>query len=356
MPSDPMKKRIYYLASLLLAAFLIIVILVYTAPSPNKQANGFNRLYLQTTPIKPYMAIPTHDRILDIAGIDDSTFYFSTTDPAIMFSTSMEAGLRMDTFQIALRQSLKDSMGSYFFTEVNKGEFFVYAYNIPAISKTGRTGASGAYVTFPAGGFSQAHVLRDGKHVMLRKLDLKEKDQFFVRVTLDGDSMLTGNGLSATHRDGGMSTDGSLNYDKATGLFTYLYYYSNKYFTFDSTMHLLSEGSTIDTFTVSRFNVSTTMASKHVYMNQGPDQMVNGFSCVYNGVMFVQAKLKADNDDDRLFHEHCVIDQYDLHTNKYKGSIYLDIPVKARINQLFVYGDQLLVHCTDSIYAIKIPY
>jgi len=353
-----MKKRIYYLASLLLAAFLIVVILVYTAPSPNRQANGFSRSYLQAVPLKPYMTIPTNDRILDIAGTDDSTFYFSTTDPSILLSAAMETGCQVDTFQIALRQSLKDSMGTYFFTEVKKGAFFVYGYNIPAICKTGLTtsGAPAAYTTFAAGGFSQAHVLRDGEHIMLRKLDLKEKDQFFTRVTLNGDSILTGSGLSPLQRDGGMSTDGSLNYDITSGLFTYLHYYSNQYVTFDSAMHLVSKGSTIDTFTVSRFSISAAMASKNVYMNQGPDQMVNGFSCVHKGMMFVQAKLKADNDDDRLFHERCIIDQYDLRTNRYKGSVYLDIPVKARINQLFVHGNKLLVHCTDSVYAIRINY
>lgn len=353
-----MRKRIYYLASLLLAAFLIVVTLVYTAPSPNKQLNGFRRQYLQTGPLKPYTAIPTHDAILDIAGVSDTSFYFSTTDPATMLVTSLEPGSRTDTFQIALRQSLKDSMGTYFFTEVNNGDFFVYAYNIPAISKTGRTTAAtaGEYATFPAGGFSQAHVLRDSKHIMLRKLDLKKKDQFFMRVTLDGDSILSEKGLSALHGDGGMSTDGSLNYDRATGLFIYLYYYSNRYVTFDSAMHLVSEGTTIDTFTVSRFSLSSSMANKRVYMNQGPDQMVNGFSCAHNGVLFVQAKLKADNDDDRLFHEHSIIDQYDLRTNRYKGSIYLDISPKEKINQLFVHENKLLVHCTDSVYSIKINY
>ncbi len=351
-----MRKRIYYLSSLLLAAFLIIATLVYTAPSPNKQANGFRRQYLQTTPLTPYITIPTHDEILDIAGVDDSTFYFSTTDPATLLSTSLKPGAHIDTFQISLRQSLKDSMGTYFFTEVNNNDFFVYGYNIPAISRTGAKDTSGAYATFTAGGFSQAHVLRDGKHIMLRKLDLKEKDQLFMRVSLDGDSALTENGLSALHRDGGMSTDGSLNYDRTTGLFTYVHYYSNRYFTFDSAMHLISEGATIDTFTVSRFSISTTMANKNVYMNQGPDQMVNGFSCVHNSTLFVQAKLKADNDDEQLFHERCVIDQYDLRTNKYKGSIYLAIPARTKINQLFVHGDKLVIHCTDNVYGIKIRY
>jgi hypothetical protein len=352
-----MRKRIYYLASLLLAAFLIIFTLVYTAPSPNKQRNGFWRRYLQSNRIKPYIAIPTHDEILDIAGVYDSTFYFSTTDPATLLSTSLERGSPIDTFQIALRQSLKDSMGSYFFTEINNGDFFVYGYNIPAICKiSGTNTTAGAYAIFSPGGFSQAHVLRDGKHIMLRKLDLKEKDQLFVRVTPDGDSTLTEKGLSRLYRDGGVSTDGSLNYDRVTGLFTYLHYYSNKYFTFDSAMHLISEGNTIDTFTVSRFSISTTMASKNVYMNQGPDQMVNGFSCVHNNTLFVQAKLKADNDDEALFQNYCFIDQYDLRTNKYKGSICLGIRNRARINQLFVDGDKLVVHCKDSIYGVKIPY
>ncbi|WP_110054307.1 hypothetical protein [Chitinophaga sp. S165] len=353
-----MRKRIYYLSSLLLAAFLIIVTLVYTAPSPNQQANGFRRQYLQTTALTPYITIPTHDEILDIAGVADSIFYFSTNDPATLLSTSLEPGAPIDTFKISLRQSLKDSMDTYFFTEVNNKDFFVYGYNIPAISRTSRTidTTAGAYATFIAGGFSQAHVLRDGKHIMLRKLDLEEKDQLFTRVTLDGDSALTEKGLSTLYRDGGMSTDGSLNYDRTSGLFTYVHYYSNRYFTFDSALHLISEGATIDTFTVSRFSISTTMANKNVYMNQGPDQMVNGFSCVHNSTLFVQAKLKADNDDEQLFQERCVIDQYDLRTNKYKGSIYLDIPARTKINQLFVHGDKLVIHCTDNVYGIKIRY
>lgn len=351
-----MRKRIYSLISLLAAAFLIIVILVITAPSPNRQKNGFNRQYLQESPLTHYMAIPTHDWILDIAGVDGSTFYFSTINPSLLLSSVMEPGAGTDTFRIPLRQSLKDSMETYFFTEVDNQHIFVYAYNIPAINKISITMPSDeAYAPLSAGGFSQAHALRDGRHFMLRKLDLKEKDQFFILVTLNGDSVLTGTGLTALRRDGGISTDGSLNYDRSSGLFTYLYYYSNKYVTFDSTMRLISEGTTIDTFSISRFSISSTMAQKNVYTNQGPDQMVNGFSCADNGVMFVQAKLKADNDQ-ALFADRSVIDLYDLRTNTYKGSYDLGLPARSKVNQLFVEGNKLLVHCADSVYAFRITY
>jgi hypothetical protein len=353
-----MRKSIYYLLSLLAAAFLIVVILVWTAPSPNKQPNGFNRSYLQNSPLKPYTSFPTNDAILDIAGVHDSVFYFTVADdPAIIITRPMDNSTYADTFRLQLPQSLKDSMGNYFFTEVNGKDFFVFGYNMPAIYRTNRSDtASAKFASFSRGGFSQAHVMRDGKHILMRKLSIKDKDQFFVRVTLDGDSIVTENGLSSLHRDGGMSTDGSLNYDRVTGRFTYVYYYSNSYFSFDSAMHLTGRGNTIDTFRVSRLNVAAGMAKdQHVYINQGPDQMVNGFSCVNNGVLFVQAKLKADNDHDRLFQEHCVIDEYDLTTNRYRGSIYLDIPPR-KVHQLFVHGDKLIVHTADSVYGIRINY
>jgi len=354
-----MRKSIYYLLSLLAAAFLIIVLLVWTAPSPNKQRNGFNRLYLRTAPVQPYATIPVHEKILDIAGVYDSVIYLSVAnDPATLIAATLTPQLHTDTFHISLPDSLTKAMGNAFFTEVNKDDIFVYGYNIPSVYKTSRNSAIPSILArYTNGGFSQAHSTRNGNHIILRKLDVKKRDQFFVRVTTNNDSILLENDLSEVHRDGGVSTDGSLNYDPTTGLFTYLHYYSNRYFTFDSLLQIEGTGHTIDTFSTSRFNVAGTFArEQNLYTNQGPDQMVNGFSCAHNNTLFVQAKLKADNDDDRQFYEHAVIDMYDLKTNKYKGSFYLNISPRTKINQLYVHNNILLVHCNDNIYCIKITY
>jgi hypothetical protein len=354
-----MRKRIYTLSLLLLAAFLIVVLLVWTAPSPNKQPNGFTRHYLLSSPLPAVATLPTGNNILDIAGADDSLFYFSVVrDPSTIIASSLVHGAAADTFRIHVPPSLSDSVREYFFTAVNNAQFYVFGYNVPAIYSTGRSASSNtAYATFSKGGFSQGHVLRDGRHVMLRKLYIEEKDQLFVRVNLDNDSVLTENQLSVLHRDGGMSTDGALTYDRSTGLFTYIYYYNNRFFTFDSTLKKVGTGHTIDTFSVSRFTVATTKDNvRQVYTSAGPDQMVNGFSCADNGVLYVQAKLKADNDDDSMFDEHSVIDLYEIQSGKYMGSFYLGIPAHTKINQLFVRGDKLVVHTPDNIYAIKIAY
>lgn len=354
-----MRKSIYYLLSLLAAAFLIIAFLVWTAPAVNKQPNGFNRFYLDRSPVKPFAAIPTQEQILDIAGTQDSTIYLSMiNNPSVLVKAVLTPQVHTDTVRISLPDSLVKAMGDSFFTEVNNNDILVYGYNIPSVYKVSHNAATPPVLThYASGGFSQAHSLRDSKHIILRKLDVSKRDQFFVRVTTTSDSMVIENGLSELRRDGGVSTDGSLNYDPATGLFTYVYYYSNRYFTFDSLLQPAGNGHTIDTFSTSRFNVAATLAEQeHIYMNQGPDQMVNGFSCAHNGTLFVQAKLKADNDDDKLFQNHAVIDMYDLKTNKYKGSYYLDIPSRTKINQLYVQQHTLLVHCSDTIYCLNINY
>lgn len=351
-----MRKHIYTLLSLLAAAFLIVVVLVLTAPAPNKQPNGFKRHYLQSTPLTTITTIPTHNNLLDIVGTNDSLFYFSVTgNPSMIIAAAMTPDAHTDTLQIPLPPSLKDSISEYFFTQWCNDHFVLFGYNIPAIYSTpGANSHQTAYAAFSRGGFSQGYALRDGKHFVLRKLHIEEKDQLFVRVNLDNDSVLTENGLSDLHRDGGMSTDGSLTYDKSTGLFTYIYYYSNRFFTFDSTLKKISSGHTIDTFSVSRFTIATNKnEAEQVYMNAGPDQMVNGFSCADNGMLYVQAKLKADNDDDKMFNEHVVIDLYAISSGKYLGSSYLNIPARTKINQLFVAGDKLVVHSADHIYAIK---
>ncbi|QHS59600.1 hypothetical protein [Chitinophaga agri] len=353
-----MRKHIYTLLSLLVAAFLIVVILVLTAPAPNKQPNGFKRDYLQPSALSTITKIPTGNNILDIIGADDSLFYFSITgNPSMVIASTLKADAGIDTLRLPVPASISDSVSEYFFSQRCNDRFIVFGYNIPSIYSMHLSDTSRhTYAVFSRGGFSQGYALRDGKHFVLRKLHIEQKDQLFIRVNLDNDSILTENSLSELHRDGGMSTDGSLTYDRSTGLFTYIYYYSNRFFTFDSTLQRVNNGHTIDTFATSRFTLATNKdESGQVYMNAGPDMMVNGFSCADNGILYVQAKLKADNDEDALFGAHTVIDLYEISSGKYIGSYYLNIPARTRINQLFVQRDKLIVHSADHIFAIQLP-
>jgi len=328
-------KRILYLAALLVAAFLVIATLVYTADFPNKYKNGFNRYYLQDT-VTPLATIATEGIMQDICGTTSTRFFFSTNNPGKIISTNH---LLQDKKVISLHF---DRPPVDFFTAVDSPFIYLYAYNEPAVITTDMNTGSTKIINLPPGAYSNAQAFGNDAF-LLRKLSTKIPDQFFVKVVKD--SIITEEHLSELHLDGGMCTDGLLHYDKSTRLFTYLHYYNNQYISFDSTLQLKSSGHTIDTFSHYRFELSED--TKHIYTSQGPDHMINAASCVDKGVLYVRSTLKADNDDKN----NIVIDTYNLQTNKYTGSFYLPGNAREKISKMVICDDILLVHYSDRIRA-----
>lgn len=358
-----MKKSIFYLLSLFIASFLIVTVLVYTAPDPDKQLNGFSRQYLQPTPIPAFATIPTLGNIREILGIfRDKYFLYATNDPATVFlgDTLLKDLPQKNKLGTNIPKALRDSMGNDFFTLTEGSLAYICGYNIPTVHVSpvvspGPMKDSNTIRRLPYGGFSQAVLMRNGD-LMLRKLEPGIKDQLFMRLNMTTYTLTREDSLSDIYHDGGMRTDGSLNYDAITGLLTYVHYYSNSYFTFDSSMHLTAKGHTIDTFSRYRFELADRTTTKgNLFTAGGPDRMVNAHSCVHNGTLYVNSKIKADNDDHR-FRRYNVIDMYELATNTYKGSLYLDIPAGAKISQLYVRNSTMLARCEDSIYAIRLTH
>ncbi|HJT73357.1 MAG TPA: hypothetical protein VJ720_05040, partial [Chitinophaga sp.] len=206
-----MKKAILYLLLLLTAAFLIVTVLVYTAPDPDKQSAGFKRAYLLLGPLPAFAAIPTFGNIRDILGINHDHLFFSTNDPSILLfsDTLLQTPLHKNRKNINISPSLRDSMRNDFFTLMGDGQTYICAYNVPAIAPAD---SNRPYKRLPYGGFSQAVLMRDG-NFMLRKLEPGIKDQLFMHLDTNTWSLTGEKGLSDIYHDGGMRTDGSLNYD-----------------------------------------------------------------------------------------------------------------------------------------------
>lgn len=337
-------KRIYSLAALLVAAFLIIATLVYNADFPNKYKNGFSRNYLKNK-VSLISSIPTEGMIQDVCGVTASRFFFSTGNPEKIISTNH---LFQDKKLIALHinKPLTD-----FFTAVDSPFVYVYAFNIPAVITADINTGYTVTKQLSPGPYSNAEALGNNEFI-LRKLIPEITDQLFVKTM--SDSLVKEDHLSELHMDGGMCTDGLLHYDHSTHLFTYLHYYNNQYIIFDSTLQYKNSGHTIDTFSHFRFELSDKIAeTKHVFTSQGPDKMINMASCVYKGILYVHSVLKADNDDAAAYKNNTVIDTYNLQTNKYTGSFYLPGNSGEKINKLLIYEDILLVQCKENIYTYR---
>lgn len=349
-----MRKAILTLAILLLSAVGITFFLVKTAPLPNKTLNGFDRTILADI-ITPLSNMPNGDSIHSLSGATASQLFFSTADPGIFVSTDYRL-LHPRTIKLQLSKGLRDSLQTFFYSAVDSPFIHIYGYNMPAIINIPMFKGAAAVYRLSAGGFSKAvHLAHD--QFVLRKLDRKISDQQFIKVNTTTNNIITEKDLSVQHQDGGMSTDGQLHYDTTTGQLTYLYYYSNQFFSFDTTFKLLRKGHTIDTFASSRFQLSATDANKkHVFTSQGPDQMINRSSCIYNGRLFVQSLLKGDHENENDFRNNTPVDMYDLSNGKYLGSFYIPLGQSKNVRRIHIYRDTLIVYCKEAFYAFSLHY
>jgi hypothetical protein len=338
-----MRKTVFYLCSLLITAFIIVACLVFTAAVPNKEKNGFNRKYvaLHVTPLASRNVLPG---MTTVCGATASHLFFATDDPEKVIS--LDYKLSHDSvLNFSLRN--KDSLGVVF-TEVDSPFVYLYAGNIPAVLSTDMQQHLVHTTLLPKGGFSQGRAFGKNQFV-LRKLYLDVPEQFFVR--LDSGKLSREEHLSEVHHDAGTSTDGLLQYDAGTGLFTYLFYYSNRYITFDPQLQMTGSGHTVDTFSHVRFKVSV---QNKTFTSAGPDKMVNGAACVNNGNMFVHSTLKADNDDATAYATHTIIDVYQLQKGTYAGSFYLPIPAKETVRKMMMLNGLMVVYCMEKIYTFKL--
>jgi hypothetical protein len=125
--------------------------------------------------------------------------------------------------------------------------------------------------------------------------------------------------------------DGQLNYDEIKNRLSYVCFYCNRVVCFDTLFHLIYEGHTIDTTLIP--TVHPVVRQKSI-THGAPPRLVNGESCAYNGEIFVQSALKADNETDVNFNRNLVIDFYDEDNGLYKGSFYIPRFKGEKLNRI----------------------
>ena len=352
--SYAMRKSIFTLIFLMAGAFLTVIFLAYTAPAPNRQLNGFDRHLLENM-IMPVANMPDQGDLLEMAGATHTQLFFSTTNPQVLISTDLHLQ-HPKRISFPLSKQLLDTIASFYFVRVDSPAINIFAYNMPEVISTTLYSNKVILGRLPAGAFSQA-VAGAGNTFMLRKGNQQLRDQQFARYNALTGELVTEKGLSELYGDGGMCTDGRLSYDSSLGLYTYVYFYANRFFTFDSSFHVIQQGHTIDTTAHFRFTLNKkTAAEDHVLTSLGPSDMVNGASCVYKGTLFVHSKLKGDNEKDADFKMNTPIDMYNLRTGAYKGSFYLPLNDRDKLSKLTIVNGMLYARCKVAVYAWLLRY
>lgn len=345
------KKRITWTLGLIISAVLIVYLLYAFTFQPNKGKNGFNRLIGPgTATIKA--SLTRLKNLGQLCGTTPYHIYIETEDKKVLLQADW--GLKnIDTLRFDLPDSRKIlSRVSYqvdspfvtifagngpvvFAGTVNSSKLNSYKYKYPLFVRSASLGndnfAFRAFDTARKPG--QVFVLWNASSGRIRKMaDPLEKST-----------------------DLGMGSDGLLQYDSTLHILVYIEYYKDRFITLDTDLNTIYKGESIDTIHVGRTaGGNYNKSSWTFFTNKSPGFIVNWIACTEGGTLYINSRLRADNEREDAFRDNLVFDQYSLATGKYLSSFYVPNPGKEGPTSVKVEGERMVVAFADAIYSYSL--
>lgn len=150
------------------------------------------------------------------------------------------------------------------------------------------------------------------------------------------------------------NSDGKLLFDKSCNEIIYIYFYRNSYLRIDTNLNLLMACQTIDTFKGRETKKLVKTGKRIKRENIIQSAASNRLSSISNGILYVNSTLKADNETNTDFDQNGVIDIYKISENKYKGSIYIPLHNKKKIDDFFVKDNYLYVLFKGELHMYRL--
>jgi hypothetical protein len=148
--------------------------------------------------------------------------------------------------------------------------------------------------------------------------------------------------------DGIFSVDGSIHYNGVNDNLIFTYFYRNQFLELDSNLKILLKGNTIDTNTRAKIQVSS-ITSQGFQTFSSPPLMINKTCWANDTYLFVNSKLRANNEDLFTFKNNAVIDIYNLNSGKYRYSFYIPEAKGMTMTDFRVWGKTLIVLYSHSL-------
>lgn len=326
------RKPVYILLILFITSFAVIGMLAFISKNAIAKENGFNRRLL-TPALTSGKHISFPVRISKLIGIKSDKIYWQEENPLEIFSTN----LSLDSLQtIKLPLPVDKEQGPNIRMYIKDHNLYLACRNVPAIIAYDLD--SGSVINYALSNNFNQEALLATDHFILRARDPQLLSHRFVKLDLKNKDSLAEDNFSDRKAVGGFETAGILYYDAVTKQACYTYFYQNGFICMDSNLNVTLKAKTIDTIT--HRNVKVARVGRSITMKQ-PAQAINYNGCVADGKLFLQSKLKADNEYELDFNENIMVDIYSLKNGDYKGSFYIPAYEGKKAHQFKVISHQL---------------
>jgi hypothetical protein len=335
-------KRILAIVLLIATAVVLVVFLYALSDKMNQVPNGFNRKLNTSLTVYQY-SIQTDQDVYRIAGVTPYHLYLSTLLPGIVVDINLSArtiardtltGAHFPGYHVPFQMTI-DSPA----ITIGIGNFKkIYSGNIPSKRIEDSVGTPRVFLrSCPMPGRIWALCSFDtGKtpHLIFEKFNaarslVEERNPIFPNKEAD---MITADGL--------------LQYDTSTRTLFYCLFYESHFLAMDSNTRLKADIHTVDTFHANTVKGGFTGSSRKNtghYTNISPRRSISANFSVFDGLVYIQSRLKADNDSAAAFLNNTVIDVYDSRKQSYLYSCYLPHHSKELILDFKVVKGRLLV-------------
>lgn len=347
-----MKRRLITLSVLLATAVLVVIAIWQMSDKPNSKNNGFVRNYISED-IKPSKSFASYPNIKYISGLMGDTIYLSTLTPGEIAWIDLKSG-ELDKRAFLTDNALLKQIRTSNTVSVNREGIFLFDGNARLVIQVPLNGED-IKLHRVADLFTRAVPLSPYS-LALRKVKPGERDQYLYRYDMTKGIVMNESRITEPVDDGGLSTEGIMDYDMQTGLCSYVTRYANHIILTDTNMNVIHRGSTIDT--TSQYTMKTRkVKEKNGYKitNDGPQKHINKAISMDGGILYVNSYMKADNETDAAFTNSNVIDLYDTSTLDYMGSYRLPIANRKRIRNFKVQNGKLYALYSDGLRVYNLP-
>lgn len=313
------SKRLLLFGSLILIPIVLIGIFLLFFLN-NEVKNGFKRNVVKKN-LKVKGESQFDGLITGIAGIADNHVYFATSNPTRFLQMKIDlTDLKPIDVKYKSTQSLKDA----YTVDIDSPQVRIYGGNLQTvISSAIGDMDSATTMKFEGTIFNQAVYLPSQSYI-IRQYEPKVRDFVFVKYDKGGHLIKSEESLSNNIADDGISTQGILLYNHQYQSLIYVHRLMNRFYAFDTSLNLVFNNRTIDTFSLPNTIVKGYKeGNMNIKTFAAPPRFVNGVATTYGDHVYINSLLKADNDSKSEFTSKHIIDVYNVKGGNYQYSFYI---------------------------------
>ncbi|PWV48806.1 hypothetical protein [Chitinophaga sp. S165] len=338
-----MTTRVLVTLFITIAALCLMFALVRTSRQQYDVKHGFNRTFNPGVRLQLVKSVPVESSLY-IAGLSNGNIYFHTSDPYKIFYTDTTLNL-LKTIVLPIDTAISPYLTNGFSTAVRYPAVFIFAYNVASILIYNLQDGKQAVVPTP-GNYNNAVQISDSAF-MLKYFTGDSTDQSFCKLNIFTTQVTKNTQLTEDLSSGGM-----LLYNEQNAACYYVHNYNNRITIFDTAFNSGRTAHTIDTFTQSQIQYlskNRTNSDDMLYKPKGGRMLINYLSQLYDGRLYVNSVIKADNETVLTDKNETAIDIYNANMDKYLESFHLPVPHKQHLKSFCIFNRKILATYTNHI-------